>query len=763
MNSANYGRLTYGAEMASEVYYGKAAADLTLLEAAILASIAEAPALNPHDAPEAALERGREAIARMVDQGWIDQVQAEEAIQTEVNFRPPQPSETNPSAAFAQLTLKQLGQQYDLARLERGGFRVISSLDYNMQFQTMCAVAALHARLNNQPEPTQTDAGDECRALQYLSFLPQQEDNQSGDLDIQAIIMDPTNGKISAMVATSPAGIESARPPGTLLTPFIYLAGFTRGMSPATLLWDVPAETSSIQNPDSHFHGPVRLRIALANDYLTPAEQVLSRVGAQNVEQIARDMGIAMSGANHNENLSEFTGGNRVTLLDMTHAFSALANQGILAGMLSGKKDGANGQLLPEPVAFLSLEDVSGTSWVEENNSFARPVIGSQLAYLLTQVLSDEPARWPSLGHPNPLEIGRPVAAKIGQTANEKDAWTVGYTPQSALGVWIGAPEGSSTERVPVSAATGLWQALFQYVNGNLPPQTWNIPAGITSAQVCDPSGLLPTSNCPSLVDEIFLTGNEPTQVDNLYNKIAVNRETDRLATVFTPPEFVEERVYMIVPPEASEWARQAGIPIPPGTYDTIPANLYPPDVNITAPEMFAYVNSTVAVKGNASGENFDFYRLQVGSGLNPKTWVQIGEDEFEPVTDGVLGVWDTQGLSGLYAIQLLVIRADQRVDTAILQVTVDNQPPDIQILSPGNGQVIERGKDSLTLSVLASDDLALQTVDYFIDGHQVASRSQAPFSVLWVITPGRHEFKAIAIDQAGNSQSTAVNFSVKN
>ena len=188
---------------------------------------------------------------------------------------------------------------------------------------------------------------------------------------------------------------------------------------------------------------------------------------------------------------------------------------------------------------------------------------------------------------------------------------------------------------------------------------------------VCDPSGMLPTRECPNLVTEIFLNGSEPTQGDNLFREFFVNRETGLLATVFTPPELIDKRVYMIVPDEARDWAQSVGIEVPPTNYDAIQAPPVNPYTNITAPQLFADVSGNVLILGTASGDDFQYYRVQVGKGLNPQEWIQLGEDNFSAVDGGLLAEWDTTGLSGLYAVQLIVVRNDQKVDTAVIQVTV--------------------------------------------------------------------------------------------
>jgi hypothetical protein len=204
-----------------------------------------------------------------------------------------------------------------------------------------------------------------------------------------------------------------------------------------------------------------------------------------------------------------------------------------------------------------------------------------------------------------------------------------------------------------------------------LPADGWLVPAGVTAVDVCDPSGMLPTRDCPLVVNEVFLNGNEPTQADTLYRKVAINRDTGLLATVFTPQSLVEEHVFMDLPQNAIEWAKSAGIPFAPTGYDAIQAAPIDPNVHISSPGMFETVTGQLQIRGTASGSDFDRYRVLVGRGLDPQEWIAVGGEPIDPVEDGVLATWDTTGLSGLYAIQLQVIRLDQRVESAVVQVTV--------------------------------------------------------------------------------------------
>jgi membrane carboxypeptidase/penicillin-binding protein PbpC len=414
------------------------------------------------------------------------------------------------------------------------------------------------------------------------------------------------------------------------------------------------------------------------------------------------------------------------------------------------------------PVTVRKVESVDHDIWLDWTAPQAQPVVTPQLAYLLNHILADEPARWPSLGHPNAFEIGRPAAAKTGITLDGSDAWAAGYTPYRVVAVWTGVSDTTSLRLSPRLPA-GLWYALMQTASRELPPDGWAAPAGITTMEVCDPSGQLPTAECPVVVREVFMNGSEPTQADSLYRVYEINRETGYLATVFTPPQLVEKRVYMAFPSEARAWAEANGFPTPPDSYDAIQPVTTNPDVYISSPGMFADVRGKVEIVGTATGENLEYFRILVGQGLNPQTWVQVGEDSKSLALDGTLAVWDTNALNGLFAVQLQVVRTDQLVDTAVIQVTVDNTPPEVDITYPQQGQVLAYSANrQIAFQAQAGDNLALTGVEFYVDEELAGSLEQAPFNLTWTATTGSHTLRVIARDRAGNQSEETVEFSLE-
>jgi membrane peptidoglycan carboxypeptidase len=751
LNSANYGNFAYGVDAAAQLYFGKSAPELTPAESAILAAVSQAPSLNPLDAPQAALQRGRETVHIMQALGFLSGEEAEKVLAESPTFSPSplgspeQRGEEEFAPAYLNLVYQQLDAQFDRARIERGGLTITTSLDYELQNQASCAMQVYMARLQSSSN-IQTD----CEAARLLPSLP--SDLLAPEPVASAVITDPRSGQVLAVVGESFRGQETAllseHDFGSLLTPFIYLTGFTRGLSPASLVWDVPG-LATIRNIDDAYHGPVRLRLALANDYLAPAAQVLDQMGLENVIRTTNSFGLDILPASVPLRDSISLG-----LLDVSSAYGVLAAGGV--------KYGNAGDEGLAPVAVLRVETADHVVWLDATNPAAQSVVTPQLAYLLNHILSDEPARWPSLGHPNSFEIGRPVGAKTGVTLSGLDAWAVGYTPQRLVTVWTGTRARTGS---PISARlpAGLWHALMQTASRDLSPDGWSAPAGITQIEVCDPSGLLPTEDCPTLVREIFASGSEPTQSDNLYRVYEINRETGFLATVFTPPHLLEQRVYMAFPPEAQDWAESNGFSTLPDSYDAIQPVISNPNVFINTPTMFADVRGEVEIMGTATGENLDYFRVLVGQGLNPQSWVQVGEDSNSLVLDDTLATWDTSELNGLYAVQLQAVRTDQRVDTAVIQVTVDNTPPELSVTFPQEGDELDYSANRrITFQAQAGDNMSLAVVEFYIGSVRIGTFEQAPFGVTWNATRGEHVLHVIARDRAGNESEEDIRFTLK-
>jgi membrane carboxypeptidase/penicillin-binding protein PbpC len=193
------------------------------------------------------------------------------------------------------------------------------------------------------------------------------------------------------------------------------------------------------------------------------------------------------------------------------------------------------------------------------------PVLDARVAYLITDILSDDVARIPSFGRYSALSIGRPAAAKTGTTTDFRDNWVVGYTPHFVVGVWVGNADNTPmTDVTGVSGAGPIWNQFMRHIHKTLSEQAFARPSGIIQREVCVPSGLVPTPQCPRRRLELFISGTEPTAYDNLYQRVTIDTANGAPADDQTPPERRAERLYLLLPQEARDWGARNGILPPP-------------------------------------------------------------------------------------------------------------------------------------------------------------------------------------------------------
>jgi hypothetical protein len=506
---------------------------------------------------------------------------------------------------------------------------------------------------------------------------------------------------------------------------------------------------------------------------------MLSKVGVKNVIDTAHKMGITTLRDDY-YGLALTLGGGEVKLLDMVYAFGTLGNNGVMAGQPVPADRETEGFRKLDPVKILQVRDKTGKIVYEYTQPALEQAVDPPVAYVMTNMLSDAASRWAAFGRPNDLEIpDRQVAAKTGTTNNWRDNWTVGYTPQIAVGVWAGNTDNTPMEKISgLTGAAPIFNAVMQYALRDLPKVTFPVPSDIERETVCYPSGLLPTADCQQKRAEIFIAGTKPSTYDTVWRAFDVNRETGKLATPYTPPELVERRVYETLPAEAADWIVESGLAQPPSEYDTA----YGPgpideEVAITSPTPYSYTHSLVQVFGNARSGDFRNYRVEFGEGLNPGAWTQIGPEHGDQKQQDVLEFWDTTGLDGLYTLRLSVTEGSGNVRTAAVQVTVDNAPPAIAIEHPREGKVYVMEDDEwISITADARDNWSMDRVDFYLDGNKVASSTVAPYNGKWTIVmrnpkanetdpeyTEEHEIYVEAFDSAGNSaKSDTIKVKVK-
>jgi membrane carboxypeptidase/penicillin-binding protein PbpC len=487
-------------------------------------------------------------------------------------------------------------------------------------------------------------------------------------------------------------------------------------------------------------------------------------VGIPNVVEMVRRLGITTLTDDY-YGLSMALGAREVKLLDHVYAYSVLANGGYMAGQPVPAWERRPGFRELDPVAILLVEDSEGNILKQYTQPEVRQVVEPQYAYVLQSIMSDPAARAPAFGASGAYLVlpDRPVATKTGSTNENSDAWTMGFTPQYAVGVWIGNADRTKMNRLLGSTGAGpIYHEIMVKLHEGLPVMEFQRPPGIVEKRVCPLSGQLATDHCPNARTEIFVEGTEPTGYCTAHQVFRVNRETGRLATVYTPPELVEERVYEIYPPEAADWVRTAGIPQPPTEYDPLPEEgSSGQEVAILSPTPYQYVRGVVELRGNARIPDQAVFRLKYGEGLNPSAWMTIGSEHGHQVDNGTLEYWDTTGLSGLYTIQLSVVDHNQAERLANVQVTVDNEPPQVKLNHPYPGSQHSRSDVEgawFTIQVDAVDNLRMDRVEFYLDGAQVGISTVSPYAfkvMLSDVSAGQHEVWAIGFDAAGNSAET--------
>jgi membrane peptidoglycan carboxypeptidase len=765
VNSTDFGHDIFGLDAAALVYLGKHASDLSLGESAVLAPIILQPSINPFSAPEESKERQARVLETMVELDWITPDQARTANQEELAIQVPGDSSRSP---LQEILARWLQDRLGMKALNRSGLTVFTTIDVELQQQAECSMATqlmrLESGIGNETVPTVD--GRACLAASLLPPLRPRDQGLDHQIEEGAfVVLDPQSGEVLALAGH----VDVENGADSILSPLIYLTAFSQGYSPGSMIFDLPHQesTGDIEDvnlaPLEEARGPVRIRTALVNMYTYAAEQMLNIVREEGALRIAQNLGLQLA-ATYIERESGLDRW-QVPLLDLTSAYSVLAYQGQKVGAkLNVDTEEVNGVDL-QPEILFEVED-SSHRLIYRYNPESSAVVSPQLAYLLNDILRDEPARWPLYGTGNPLEVGRPTAALGGMSADGRVAWTIGYSPSIAVGVWVGNLTDTQPQGLEVTnSAAAVWRALMQYATRSQPAQDWTIPPGINTIEVCDPSGLLPTIYCPEVVREVYITGTEPITFDNLYQPYRINEETGKLATLYTPPDQVEERVYLVPPPEAMEWAKTVGLEQPPKEYDTLIGELVNiPGVEIRSPKPFDFVRDELIVSGQANVEDFSYYRLQYGEGLNPTRWVQIGEENSSRVISGRLARWDTSDLDGLYTLQLIVVDGEGQLFTSAVNLTIDNQPPDLEVVLPVEGQAIDSAEGAgIVLQVNAEDNYGVYQVAFYIDDGLISTVSNPPYSTRWdADVPGDHQLSVEATDIAGNrSQRISVTFLV--
>lgn len=527
-NQMYFGNLAYGAQAASSIYFDKDVSQLSLAESAFLVGLLSSPERrNPFTNLKEANAKQAQVLDLMVKDKFISKEKAEDAKQEELALV--KKKSDIKAAHFVHYIL----QEIDTLGIKNDkGINVYTTLDYPT-FTLSEHIAKLWVdRLKNQHN------------LSNASLVLIK--NDSGEILTML-------GGIDYFDATNSGQVNMAtalRQPGSALKPVTYAASFMQDYTPATLIYDVKkvyktkkGEGFTPNNYDGRYHGLVLAREALASSLNLPAVEMLNRVGIKNFLTVARNLGITTFTQEDRYDLSLTLGGGEVKLLELTNVFASFARAGIYKTPFAIQKiETDNGRVLYEH------KDKEGIQVLGQN--------GKQVAYLISNILSDPKARIPGFGEKNPLVLSHPAAVKTGTTTDWHDNWTVGYTVNYTVGVWVGNNDNHPMRDITgVVGAAPIWNQFFEEFLKGKPKEQFVRPDRIKEAEVCALSGKLPDGICTEKTTEIFIEGTEPKQISHLHKKILIDKRNGLLAGNACSKNYIEEKVFIDYPSEVHTWA----------------------------------------------------------------------------------------------------------------------------------------------------------------------------------------------------------------
>lgn len=459
LNEAPYGGTIYGIEEASRSFFNKPASDLSLAESAYLAAIPQAPTYySPYGSNKEGLDKRQQLVLeRMRLNGFITIEEFEEAKVEEVTFEAQAVSGIR-APHFVMFIREQLAERYGEEALAVQGLRIITTLDWELQ-----------------------EAAEKIVAEKAESNTEKFNASNAG-----LVATDPKNGDVLVMVGSKNYFSEdidgnfnvtlASRQPGSSIKPFVYATAFSKGYLPSTILFDVQTQFSpkcepydfnsespcyAPNNYNYKFVGPISMRNALAQSLNIPAVKTLYLAGVQNFLKLAADMGLTTLNDPERYGLTVVLGGGEVKLLDMTHAYGVFANRGVRA----------------TPRSILRVENSRGEV-VEEFETTSSRVMDENVADMVSDVLSDDVARTPLWGSQGMLYFsGRDVAGKSGSTNNLRDAWIMGYTPNLAVGAWVGNNDNAAMGGgLSGLITTPMWREFMNIALDKIEPESFTQP-----------------------------------------------------------------------------------------------------------------------------------------------------------------------------------------------------------------------------------------------------------------------------------------------
>ena len=646
LNEIYYGNLAYGIEAAAETYFNTSADQLDLAQASFLAGLPQAPAVyDVFTNPQATFLRHQDVLNLIyqlsTEENCIDVsnstaqvcVSMDEAVAAvlEIENYPFQQKQINiPFPHWVSYIRALLEEQFDAQTIYRSGFNIYTTLDPDLQNYAQNAVK----------EQVTALAANNATDGALVAIRP-----QTGEILAMVGSADFNNEEISGQVNMAVA----PRQPGSSIKPLTYAAAFEKGWTASTLIWDVESEfppsgdESDTRDPyipvnyDGKYHGPVLVRTALGSSYNIPAVKTLQYIGIyddpdtpeeEGFIKFAERMGITTL-TRDDYGLALTLGGGDVSLKELTSAYAIFANQGVRA----------------EPYAIAQIVDHKGNV-VYQHETSTDQVISAEHAYLITDILADNAARTPAFGANSILKLSFKASVKTGTTNDFRDNWTLGYTPDIAIGVWVGNADYTPMQNTSgLTGAAPIWADVMQYAvqryQGGTPSIVQQL-SNIVSRVICAVSGTFPSEKCPSEKSEIFNSSQLPLSSDNdLWKKVNLDTWTNKEASIFCT-EFNEEKWTLNVTDDwgkkwitdtsaGREWAESIGFSDPV---------IFTPDEKCTESDSQPTIEFVELSNGMVVTENpleikviinvpshFKRYKLMYGEGSDPGTWHVLIDD----------------------------------------------------------------------------------------------------------------------------------------
>ena len=527
LNRVYYGNQTYGIESASRLYFDKPASHLSLAESAFLAGLPRAPTiLDPYRNFNSVRKRQIEILRRMFKNRMINLTEYNRALNQRLNLVPKDINFNAPH--FCDMVLSKINSTE-----KRQNISIIqTTLDLKLQKEIELLLKNHIKRLENR--------GVTNGAVVVM-------DNYSGEILSLAGSVNYFDEHHDGQVN----GAISLRQPGSTLKPFTYGIALEKGMTPADIIPDIETcfhtEKGDFYpaNYDGKFHGPVRLRTALACSYNIPALRVCEYIGPHTLLTRLRKAGFqSLKKSADYYGVGLTLGSGEVTLLELCRAYSAIARGGIF------KRE----------KIFLKILDREGREIRLKIKNGSTLIFSPQISYILTHILSDRDARVPAFGYNSPLNLPFQCAAKTGTSKDFRDNWVIGFTPKYTVGVWVGNFDGKPMHNVSGITGCGpLFRDIMLLLERRGTGGDFRKPSGLTEISICPLSGKIPNSHCPGKIQEIFIKGTEPVETCSYHKLILIDRVTGLPAGKNCPPERAVKKVVEVFPQIYHAWALKTG------------------------------------------------------------------------------------------------------------------------------------------------------------------------------------------------------------